>query len=376
MKRKCIQDLRFGFCDTEDGFYEIDPNYCDYFKALDTSLLLCNTAHEPRECQSGFLHQNLPDCFANVYLPEFSKLLRFISPVGIKRDFDFADWSKLLDFLHAGPSFKNRLRRWAQTLKVGPLNIVSAFQHFGITCSETDWLRVPATDENTAFFVGNKANVVIKSVPQHPTYVPAALLNVLRVDHLWLATMKLVAPVRCVGEFYHLVIQTAVMQNVLREIVYPILVDCGYMVGILDRDEMFAVAPPKTLYDNISIRVCKFSTTSNLLSHTFIPDQVCLTSPSELLYSANAKHQWLHGIADVKDIGYQHVAPVQHSKFPVTSEFRACAAALSTSKIAQLSFKYPRQFSEFSRDENIGFLRQQGFKVKTLEELQSWLDGK
>ncbi len=374
MKRKCVQDLRFGFCDTEDGFYEIDAPDCDYFKALDTSLILCNREHAQRDCHAAFLHQTVPDCFAQINLPEFSQLFRFVG-ISIKQDFDFADWNKLLDFLHAAPGFKKRLHKWAETLNLGQLNIVSAFREFGITCTEAHWSRVPATDENVDFFVGNNANVLITSVARHPIYVPSPLLDVLKLDQLWLSTIKLVAPSRCSGDVYMLSFRTIAQL----EVIYAILVNCGYMIGVRNGDQVYAVAPHKTLYDNIEIQQRFDDTKSQVLGYC-VPDQVCLVSPSTLLYSANAKHEWTYGFKDDQAVEIGDVALAQRYKFPLTPEFQVRAQMLySTSKLDQWLCEYPRQLCECgapARVENIGFLRQQRVKVKTLEELQLWFGEK
>jgi hypothetical protein len=105
----------------------------------------------------------------------------------------------------------------------------------------------------------------------------------------------------------------------------------------------------------------------NIQMWTIPAHQVAIVSSTQIIYSALAKHQWVHGV-ECESVHFKNdmVFPLILGGFPQSKAFQAVVAEnASPEDIANFATKYPTQHACLSRDRNLYYLELDGYTETT-----------
>ncbi len=366
MKRRFHQ-LEFGICDASaDSFFPIDAQQCAYFEALDQSTILCNAYHVSKH-PAEILHQRLPACFDSLHVPTFCKFMQNIEMKDAIPDIDFVQWDSLLDFLHAAPEVRDRLKLFAKdAARFGPISILSAWQQFKVVCdSNIHFEKIRRVDANVDFFVAHDENPWIRSDRPISLYVPPSILNFLGNENAYLFGSKLVSKTRCHYDPY--ILRIANQERMLS--IRNALADAGYLFVCKDQ-QIQAIAPPNSEFDNIVLRRGFFTRT--FMNQFNECEHVHLTKI--LHYKVLAKHAWTKGV-EVKVVSVDSVLKFIDAEclFSKKTQKDMQDKKWTPEDLEKQRHSYPRQHPELSQLANIGILESQGFQHVALVDVVNLL---
>jgi hypothetical protein len=305
-----------------------------------------------------FIHQPLPEVFKDLDIIAFCKFLVCEELTDSSPDIDFAEWDRLLAFLQAKPSITERLKKFAESASgLGPQAVVSAWKHLNIMCQDRSGLcRVPKIDANVAFFAAHNYDVIIDVLANSTVFVPTGVLDLLHIDHAVLCTSKLVAPKRLKYDVYMLLF----LSNERVVLIGQVLEQCGYLL-MSKHDEIFAFAPANSDYDNLVFGIIT-SEWRPWLFNLQNCEQVYMSSPKNLHYSAQAKHEWTTGIDITNELPLDQVVPLLDAQYPITNKLvKKIHATYTDADFDKHRSDYPHQLAELCFEENVQQLKAKGF---------------